>query len=73
MLGWFKRLHNKIKKDPPEPVVKFGERDADGYASVYIDGKDTHVRIHIFTKEQIDEYQVILNKLYTKEEDDESN
>lgn len=49
-----------VNKDKKE--VSFGERESDGYAKVFVDGKDI-CKIYVLTKEQVNEIERLKSEM----------
>ena len=47
--SWWDRAFQPVKK----PVFSFGERQADGFAPVLKDGKDTNCRMYLWDREEV--------------------
>jgi len=65
-MNWFRKLFKSKEKKKTIRTITYGERDENGFADTYVNGKKTNVKMLLFSKEEIEKLQKIGEKIYEK-------
>lgn len=63
VLNSFKRIVSSFKH---KPKYTFGEKDHSNFRKIYVDGKETNLKIYHFEENTLSDLQKIVNEIYEK-------
>jgi len=59
-------IKRKLTKSAVIPSITYGERDKDGFVDIYVNGKNTNVRLLLGDREHVERLQKIVKEIHKK-------